>query len=135
MSNAKHTPGPLHVVTTNSWPFDINICDATGAIVDILRLPAHSTRHKTFTEALNCVGMDHSEVERCRDANRRALADAHLRAAAPELLEAAKLVIAWYEAENDHSKADFYQRMEMCRQSEVACRAAIAKATHPKEQP
>lgn len=56
-------------------------------------------------------------------------ANARLIAAAPELLEAAKLVIAWYEAEDDHSKADFYQRMEMCRQSEAACRAAIAKAT------
>lgn len=54
---------------------------------------------------------------------------ARLIAAAPDLLEAAKLVIAWYEAEDDHSKADFYQRMEMCRQSEAACRAAIAKAT------
>lgn len=45
-----------------------------------------------------------------------------------ELLEAAKLVIAWYEAEDDHSKADFYQRLEMCRTSEAALRAAIAKA-------
>jgi len=49
-------------------------------------------------------------------------------AAAPDLLEAAKLVIAWYEAEDDHSKADFYQRLDMCRQSEDALRAAIAKA-------
>jgi hypothetical protein len=45
-----------------------------------------------------------------------------------ELLEAAKQVIAWYEAEDDHSKADFYQRLEMCRTSEAALRAAIAKA-------
>ena len=44
------------------------------------------------------------------------------------LLKAAKLVIAWYEAEDDHSKADFYERMGMCRESEAACRAAIAKA-------
>jgi hypothetical protein len=55
--------------------------------------------------------------------------DAQLIAAAPDLLEAVKLVIAWYEAEDDHSKADFYQRIEMCRESEAACRAAIAKAT------
>ncbi len=45
-----------------------------------------------------------------------------------ELLRAARLVIAWYEAEDDHSKADFYQRLEMCRASEAALRAAIAKA-------
>lgn len=51
-----------------------------------------------------------------------------LKAQRDELLVAAKLVIAWYEAEDDHSKADFYQRLEMCRASEAALRAAIAKA-------
>jgi hypothetical protein len=51
-----------------------------------------------------------------------------LRKQKAELLEAAKMVLAWYEAEDDHSKADFYQRLEMCRDSETACRAAIAKA-------
>lgn len=46
-----------------------------------------------------------------------------------ELLSAAELVLAWYEAEDDHSKEpDFYKRIEMCRQSEIAIRAAIAKA-------
>lgn len=56
-------------------------------------------------------------------------ANAHLIAAAPDLLEAAKLVIAWYEAEDDNSKTDFYERQRMCRDSEDALRAAIAKAT------
>ncbi len=87
MSKAMHTPGPLHVATSNSWPFDISICDAQGSVVDVLRLPAHSTAHKTFADALNYRGVDHSEAGRCREANQRALADAHLRAAAPELLE------------------------------------------------
>ena len=45
-----------------------------------------------------------------------------------ELEAAAKLVLDWYEAENDHSKADFYQRMQMCRDSEDAIRAALSKA-------
>ena len=45
-----------------------------------------------------------------------------------ELEEAAKLVLDWYEAENDHSKTDFYQRVQMCRDSEDALRAAISKA-------
>lgn len=45
-----------------------------------------------------------------------------------ELEEAAKLVLDWYEAENDHSKADFYQRMQMCRDSEDAIRAALSKS-------
>lgn len=67
----------------------------------------------------------------CRHFNQEA--NARLIAAAPDLLAAAKLVIDWYEAEDDHSKADFYQRLEMCRESEAALRAAIAKATG--EQP
>jgi hypothetical protein len=54
---------------------------------------------------------------------------AALRVKADALHEAAKLVIAWYEAEDDHSKADFYQRMQMCRDSEAATRAAIANYT------
>ena len=56
-------------------------------------------------------------------------ANARLIAAAPELLEAAKLVLEWYEAEDNHSGTDFYQQMQMCRDSEDAIRAAIAKAT------
>lgn len=103
MSSGKHTPGPLHVETHDSWPFDINICDADGAIVDVIRLPSQSTRHRTFTEALNCVGVDHSEADRCRDANRRALADAYLRAAAPELLEALQAVVSQLEGHDLHN--------------------------------
>lgn len=45
-----------------------------------------------------------------------------------DLEAAAKLVLDWYEAENDHSKADFYQRMQMCRDSEDAIRAALSKS-------
>lgn len=45
-----------------------------------------------------------------------------------ELEGAAKLVLDWYEAENDHSKTDFYQRMQMCRDSEYAIRSALSKA-------
>lgn len=57
-------------------------------------------------------------------------ANARLIASAPDLLEAAQKVLAWYEAEKDHSKEpDFYKRMDMCRDSEEAIRSAIAKAT------
>lgn len=45
-----------------------------------------------------------------------------------ELLKAAKSVL-WYEAEDDHNKADYYQKLKMCRDSEEAIRTAIAKAT------
>lgn len=58
-----------------------------------------------------------------------AKANAQLIAAAPELYEAAKLVLAWYDAEEDHSQeTDFYKRIEMCRASELAIRSAIKKA-------
>lgn len=57
-------------------------------------------------------------------------ANARLIAAAPDLLEAAKCVIAWYEAEDDHGKEpDFWKRAVMSRESEFALRSAIAKAT------
>ena len=56
-------------------------------------------------------------------------ANLRLISAAPELLAAAELVLAWYEAEEDHSKADFYKRIDMCRESEIAIRSSIAKAT------
>ena len=53
----------------------------------------------------------------------------NMRSAAKDLYEAAKLVLAWYDAEDDHSQEpDFYKRIEMCRASESAIRAAIAKA-------
>ena len=45
-----------------------------------------------------------------------------------ELLEAAKLMIAWYETEDDHSIADFFQRLEIERRATDAISAAIAKA-------
>ena len=69
----------------------------------------------------------HAVVRERDDAE--SMANARLIAAAPELLEAAKLVLEWYEAEDNHSGTDFYQRMQMCRDSEDAIRAAIAKAT------
>ena len=42
-----------------------------------------------------------------------------------ELEGAAKLVLAWYEAEENHGDTSFMQRVEMCRESEDALRAAL----------
>jgi len=64
---------------------------------------------------------------------RKALNAEIVQSVAPDLFDAAKLVLAWYEAENDFTKEpDFYKRVEMCRVSEVALRAAIAKALGEK---
>lgn len=45
---------------------------------------------------------------------------------AERLRAAASLVLAWFEAENDHAKQpDFYMRIAMCRDAEEALRAAM----------
>ena len=97
--NAAHTPGPWKV----------------------------ETAQRGFVIAATHIDYDMAVVRDVGNENNEA--NAHLIAAAPDLLEAAKLVVAWYEAEDDHSKADFRQRMQMCRDSEDALRSAIAKAT------
>ena len=43
------------------------------------------------------------------------------------LSDAAELVLAWYEAEEDHTKEpDFYSRVAMCKTSGAELRAALA---------
>ena len=105
MSQAKHTPGP--------WVVD----------GDVIR--GDQQRNGSISVA-SMLDVSYPYGRRAGESKH---ANARLIAAAPDLLDAAKLVIAWYEAEDDHSKADFYQRMDMCRESESALRAAIAKAT------
>lgn len=101
---AKHTPGPWRAERTGPW----DGWDGWEVIA------------KDGATVCNGLGSQRNPI---REANAR------LIAAAPELLEAAKLVLEWYEAEDNHSGTDFYQRMQMCRDSEDAIRAAIAKAT------
>lgn len=105
----KPTPGPWSVCE-HSW------CETS------IRAP--STDH-----ALCRLDINHATEESQEADEAQMAANARLMAAAPELLEAAKLVLEWYEAEDNHSGTDFYQRMQMCRDSEDAIRAAIAKAT------
>ena len=54
--------------------------------------------------------------------------DASLIAAAPEMAEALQALIDWFAAEDDHGKADFYERIAMCETAENLARAALAKA-------
>ena len=53
---------------------------------------------------------------------------AHLIAAAPELHEALKKVVEWFDAEDDHSKTTFHERVGMANAAEKAAKAALAKA-------
>ena len=47
-----------------------------------------------------------------------------------ELLEAARKILEWVEAEEDHTKGpDFWPRVLMYREAALATRAAIAKTT------
>lgn len=123
MSEAKPTPGP---------------CYADGQVVhsDAVSYIA------IFGEAVPRRGWSGSDyaTNAHKDANAELFADAlnvltdtgltpsQLVERAKELEEAAKLVLDWYEAENDHSKTDFYQRVQMCRDSEDAIRSALSKA-------
>ena len=108
---SKHTPGPWHYRRFDEWTHTV--------VTNHGKLP--DGRPSDWAIA---------SINKSREPEHEA--NAQLISAAPDLLAAAKLVIAWYEAEDDHSKADFYQRLQMCRDSETACRAAVAKAEEQK---
>ena len=55
-------------------------------------------------------------------------ANAHLIAAAPELLEACLAITEWGDREDDHA-VDLLKRIELCELAFQKARAAIAKAT------
>ena len=114
-----HTPGPLSVSFGTKWPFEILISNESGAVVYRQSLPCHSSKDKNFEEALNCWNFKASEQEEYAAINHRAVADAYLRAAAPDLLEALK-----------RCKFD---SLNMTIEDLEFCRAAIARATG--EQP
>jgi hypothetical protein len=92
MSEIKHTPGPLFVRQPEKWPFNIEIVDAAGAVVFEERRYAYGSRQETVEDVMTGYGMrsslDPDMQEKSVAANEKQLADAYLRAAAPELLEA-----------------------------------------------
>lgn len=55
--------------------------------------------------------------------------DMRLMAAAPDLLEALQLFVAWSEAERNHEGTTFWGRVDMLTALDASARAAIAKAT------
>lgn len=93
MSEIKHTPGPLFVRQPEKWPFNIEIVDAAGEMVFEERRYCYGSGQESIEDVMNCRGFRNTRedphfVDRCIELNERQLADAHLRAAAPELLEA-----------------------------------------------
>lgn len=119
----KHTPGPLSVSFGTKWPFEILIIDKSGNAVYQESLPCYSSKDKNFEEALNCWNFKASEQEKYAEINHRAVADAYLRAAAPDLLNELLSILDWAVTE----------RAPLRKQEIESIRKVIAKATG--EQP
>ena len=120
----KHTSGPLSVSFGTKWPFEILISNESGAVIYRESLPCHSSKDKNFEEALNCLNFKASEQEEYAAINHRAVADAYLRAAAPDLLRYLKEARRTLEMWKDVAPA-----ASLCADID----AAIARATG--EQP
>ena len=118
------TPGPLSVSFGTKWPFEILIINESGEAVYQKSLPCHSSKDKNFEEALNCLNFKASEQEEYAAINHRAVADAYLRAAAPDLLRYLKEARRTLEMWKDVAPA-----VSLCADID----AAIARATG--EQP
>jgi len=88
MSGVKHTPGPLTVRVSERWPYDIETVNADGDVVFFDRMPAYSTAMRSHEDLWKGVGFPARKREEVVEVNRRAVADATIRAAAPDLLEA-----------------------------------------------
>ena len=100
--SAKFTPGP--------WSRD-----KYGHVID-----AHGESILLRSVSIACSGKMVDEAEK----------NTNLIAAAPELLEACKRMMLWFEVEDDHSKMpEFMHRVDLCNQVEMLASAAIAKAT------
>ncbi len=120
----KHTPGPLSVSFGTKWPFEILIINESGGVVYRESLPCHSSKDKNFEEALNCWNFKASEQEEYAAINHRAVADAYLRAAAPDLLRYLKEARRTLEMWKDVAPA-----VSLCADID----AAVARATGESE--
>lgn len=88
MSETKFTPGPLSVRQPEKWPFNIEIIDAHGKVIFEERRYAYSTSHKSIEDVMTAQGFRLEDVAPAVNGNERQLADSHLRAAGPELVDA-----------------------------------------------
>lgn len=92
---AKHTPGPLFVSQPEKFPFPVQIVNEAGEVVFSEPRHSYSTKHKTVQDVMEARDMRYPKcepdfVDNCIAANERQLADAYLRAAAPEMLATLK---------------------------------------------
>jgi hypothetical protein len=127
----KHTPGPLDVRMSEVWPFNIETFDASGEKVWSEPLVAHSSAQNTPDDARLAVGFKPHEVEGVRRLIARQLADAALRAAAPDLLEALR-PFAEACGHLHPSQPDDGETLDGFKVRDFrAAAAAIAKATQP----
>ena len=119
--SAKHSPAPWRVEIEDRSPFKIRTLDADGDIIASECMPCHSSNDKTLYDAINCVNFPRGRREEYSAINRLAIANATLRAAAPELLEALREMVAYAESP-DFEGAPSIAALQKAR-------AAIAKAT------
>jgi hypothetical protein len=113
----KHTPGPLFVRQPEKYPFPVEIVNESGEVVFSEQRHAHGTGQKTVQDAMEARNMRYRGcpddfVDNCIAANERQLADAYLRAAAPEMLAALKM--AKWMLERDYIDPQKMKVIEMC---------------------
>jgi hypothetical protein len=120
--SAKHTPGPLKVVQVKSWPFDIQIVNQQGCVVFLEGRYSYSSKQESLEDVMTGYGFPKEDKEAVVSANEEQLANAYLRAAAPDLLEALRICEG-----NITSLADSHPRVWAGWLSVV--QSAIAKAT------
>ena len=102
MSAATHTPGPWSALPGHSC---IGFIDIISRLDGVVAQVTQSDNSPSETD----------------------IANAHLIAAAPDLLEACVAMIEWDAREEDHA-VDFHARMMLCKAAFQKARAAIAKA-------
>ena len=144
--SAKHTPGPWRWELNEEYKsiqlvggkpmYDLTILQpircGMGSATFYIRDTAHdglNLMHKLHERRdwiTHFDGRKH-HVSWCADVN---YPDMRLIAAAPELLEACRQMMRWFEVEDDHSQMpEFIDRFSLCKQVEFIAASAIAKAT------
>lgn len=113
MTDRKHTPGPLFVRQPEDDLYHIQIVNAAGDVIFSEPRHSYSSKMETVDDVLGGYGFPRRDRDDAARANQRQLADAYLRAAAPEMLEALE---------------DAVERQGFTNANLIFARAAIAKA-------